>query len=82
MSVLCVSFSGAHAGVIPSEDFLNGTMGASYVATDGMWYVLPCTSCICLGTMAILLCTMLLGAFVPDSMLTDYKYVVVTTQAL
>jgi len=37
-SAFHASLSGAHAGVIPSEDFLNGTVGASYVAADGMWY--------------------------------------------
>ena len=54
--------------MIPSEDFLNGTVGASYVAADGMWYVLHCTSRIQLDTRAELVCTMLLGAFVPNSM--------------
>ena len=31
---------GARAGVIPTGTFLNGTLGAPYVAADGMWYAL------------------------------------------
>lgn len=39
--------TGARAGVISTETFLNGTLGAPYVAADGMWYALVPTSIIC-----------------------------------
>ncbi|CAL5220346.1 g2342 [Coccomyxa viridis] len=38
--------AGARAGVIPTGTFLNGTLGAPYVAADGMWLNTPTTTLI------------------------------------
>lgn len=32
-----VCISGAHAGIIPTNTFVNDTLGAKYVAADGQW---------------------------------------------
>ena len=36
-SLMTLMFAGARAGIIPTDVFVNGTTGASYVSADGEW---------------------------------------------